>query len=89
MINFRFLKEQGPPVLALLVGVTFSVVAFAAVHAHYRNKAEGAFMTRASNHANVIVSGFRQALFAIEFVGALFNSSTSIPWTQFERFVTP
>jgi CHASE1-domain containing sensor protein len=59
------------------------------VREHNSSQADVAFASQASNHANIIADGFSQAFFAIEAVGALYDSVGSVSSHQFVDFVTP
>ena len=82
-------RVHAPTILALVVGVVASVIAYAAVREYISTEADAEFAAQASNHANTIVNGFSQAIYAIQSVGALYDSTEDVSWDQFVSFVTP
>ena len=89
MVNSDHLRGYAPPALALIVGIAVSIIAYYSVREHNSSQADVAFASQASNHANIIANGFSQAFFAIESVGALYNSVGSVSFHQFVDFVNP
>lgn len=89
MIGSRVVQEHGPTVLALVVGIVVSIIAYAAVHRYKTSENDAEFAAQASNYANLIENSFAQAIFAIESVGALYDSSEDVSRDQFVSFVTP
>lgn len=83
------LDGHTPTILVVIIGIVASIIAYTAVRESRSSQANATFTSLAITQANIIVEGFSQAFFAIESVGALFDSSESVSWTQFTDFATP
>ena len=88
MLKGSAFRGHTPTVLTLLIGIVASVVTYTAVREYSGAETDGEFAAQASNHANTIVKGFSQAVFAIESVGALYDSTENVSQDQFASFVT-
>lgn len=83
------LKRNAPAAFVVIVGIIASIAVYTAVRGSKAHQANAAFTTMASSHASIVVEGFSQAFFAIESVGALYDSSESVSPVQFAEFVAP
>jgi len=78
-----------PTILAVIIGVLASMAAFTAVRQYTKNRSDAEFASLVHHRANLVEEGFSTAFFAIQSVGALYDTVGDVSAEQFAGFVDP